>query len=221
MARQAKSQLTPPTGPEQLPIASGSPENPTVNENKAPTNSSQSAHALWCDAERSARYHGSRTAFFDGWRRILMFVVFLASSGAAISAANLFDEAQALAVVLGMVAATSAAVEFAFDLSGKARLHSTLRARFTVLAGEIDPSETNPETIRKWHTELYRIFAEEPAVVYYGVNAVAHNAVAQVVGANSGETQVVGFWRGVFMQWRTFRPTDFPQLRNVRAQGEH
>jgi hypothetical protein len=170
------------------------------------------ARDLWCDAERSSRYHGARVAFFDGLRRLLMFFVFISGSGAAVTAGNLFGNAQVWTVCLGMVAAIAAAVEFAFDLTGKARVHSALRSRFTVLAGEIDPSELDRDRITAWRADLYRIYADEPPVVYYAINAAAHNAVVQVVGASKSQMQRISFLRGVFGHWRTFRATDFPRL---------
>lgn len=170
------------------------------------------ARDLWCDAERSSRYHGSRAAFFDRLHRAAMFVVFLAGSAAAASATSTLIDWPYLTVVLALIPAVVSAAELAFDITGHARRHAALRSRFMVLAGSIDVAETDPAKLAEWRRDLFRIYADEPATVYFAVNAAAHNAVAQVLGVDPQQMQRIGFWRGLFGHLFTFRATDFPRL---------
>jgi hypothetical protein len=181
-----------------------------------------SAYDCWADAERSARYHGARAAFLGSVHRWSMFLVFLTGSAAT---ANLFSmliggsmatgSEAAGSIVLSAIPAALAAAETAFNFSGEARTHVSLRDRFVDLAGRINVAETDNDALIAWNQALYDIYKDEPAKTYFALNAVCHNAVAQAIKAPKERWQIVPGWKAALRHFWAFAPEDFPRRDNV------
>ncbi|MEQ8393902.1 hypothetical protein [Thalassobaculum sp.] len=170
------------------------------------------AYDLWADAERSARYHAERAGFFDAIHRTLNFIVFVTASSAAVSVATQWLSTPAYNAVFMLLPAVIAAIEAAFGISTKARLHDSLRQRLFALAGRIDRFEDSSHRIQEWHNELYAALADEPPTVYYALNAACYNAVAQVIGAPGVRYKKIPPWKLALRNIWPFHHADFPRM---------
>lgn len=170
------------------------------------------ADDLWADAERSARYHAARAAFFDTVHRWSNFAVFLSASAAAVTVGANWLSTPTYEAVFVLLPAVIAAMEAAFGISAKARMHDGLRQRFIALAGRINRDETNPKKLGEWRAELYAAYENEPAVVYYALNAACNNAVAQAIGAPKIRYQKLPGWKFVLRNVWPFHPSQFDRL---------
>ena len=113
---------------------------------------------------RNAHYHEDRERFFARLHRIAMFVV--VASGTATFA---FVKATP---ILAAVITLAGLIDLVFDVSGKARLHASLRRRiYDVLA----QSEDEIRTVAQLKEQAVRIYADEPPCMH-AVNALAYNA---------------------------------------------
>lgn len=113
---------------------------------------------------RNAHYHEDRERFFARLHRIAMFVVVASgtASFAFVKATPLFAGVITLAGLIDLV----------FDVSGKARLHASLRRRiYDVLA----QSEDDVRPLAQLREQAVRIYADEPPCMH-AVNALAYNA---------------------------------------------
>jgi hypothetical protein len=115
------------------------------------------------DCLRNARYHEDRERFFARIHRTAMFVV--VASGTAtfawLKAAPIFAGVITLAGLLDLV----------FDISGKARLHASLRRRVYDLLAQAEDSTRSVESLRE---QAVRIYADEPPCMH-AANLIAFN----------------------------------------------
>jgi hypothetical protein len=119
------------------------------------------------DCLRNARYHEDRERFFAGIHKLSMF--FVVASGTAtfawIKAATFFAGIITIAGLLDLV----------FDISGKARLHASLRRRiYDILAQAEDPSRSM-DSLRE---QAVRVYADEPPCMH-AANMIAYNGAMQ------------------------------------------
>ena len=165
------------------------------------------ARGLLSGCDRSARYHTARRAFFDGWHRWMMVGVLISGSAAAASLNT--GLGTAWATVLALIPAVVGAVSVVWNLTHTARDHELLARRFYDLATRIAVHEATAATVDRWRAEMLDIWGDEPAT-YHALNAECHNAVAQAIGADTGEMQRVRWWHHRLRHWVRFSPTSFP-----------
>ncbi|MFX4223576.1 MAG: hypothetical protein ACMVO3_22890 [Thalassobaculum sp.] len=175
----------------------------------------ESALDLWADAERCARYHGARAAYFEAIHRWSMFLVFVTGSAATVNLAADLLPGTALAIMVTAVPAVLAAAETAFNFSGAAREHLALRGRFVDLAARIDVASEDPEDLAEWQRAIYDIYKDEPARTYFALNALCHNAVAQVIRAPAGSYQEVHWLRAALRHVWASSPSRHPRRDSV------
>jgi hypothetical protein len=119
------------------------------------------------DCLRNARYHEDRERFFARIHKGSMF--FVVASGTAtfawIKAASFFAGIITFAGLLDLV----------FDVSGKARLHASLRRRiYDILAQAEDPTRSL-DSLRE---QAVRVYADEPPCMH-AANMIAYNGAMQ------------------------------------------
>ena len=165
------------------------------------------ARDLLFDCDRNARYHVARRAFFDAWHRWMMVGV-LISGSAAVASLNT-GLGTAWATMLALIPAVVGAVSVVWNLTHTARDHELLARRFYDLEKRIVVHEATAATVDRWRAEMLDIWGDEPAT-YHALNAECHNAVAQAIGADTGEMQRVRWWHHRLRHWVRFSPTSFP-----------
>jgi hypothetical protein len=145
----------------------------------------------------SALYHEDRERFFAWLHRSAMFLVVLSGTAALSPLKGHFPIAlPAITTLLGLL-------DLVFDLSGKARLHATLRRQVYAVLADVG-HETLPDLERK----LTLIYADEPPCMY-AVNAVAYNRAMTSYGRPQEFLLQVG-WKSTFLRhlW-PFTPSSF------------
>lgn len=167
---------------------------------------------LWADAERSARYHAARAAFFGALKRWIMLSMVLSSIAATVALLAGLPPTASSAAALASAPAAITVFGIAIGAFDKAHSHKKLRRRFLSLAGRIDRAQTNPHTIDEMRAELHSIYAAEPPVVFHALNAACHNAVAQAIGAPKSRYQKLPRWKFYLRNVWPFRAADFPRL---------
>ena len=99
------------------------------------------------------RYHGCRRSFFDGLSRLnpALSIIF---GGAAF--ATVVSDLKALAVASSLIVAVASALDLAFSISDRARMHeglcrrwSALRAKLAVVSGDDDSGLRALEVMRE------------------------------------------------------------------------
>ncbi len=203
-ADPAEGSSDPRAGGEVSPAEGRSTTTETVAEEVATR-----AFEIWFDAERSARYHGARASFYDGVHRLSNFCVLILGSAALGSVMGDYD------LLAGIAAATTAvlaAIENAFDVSGKARGHAALQGRLRDLAGQVDRHSTDDLIVRGWERTFNDILRDEHPAVYHALNALCHNQVCQAISAAPEARQKIDFWRMTLRNFARFKALDFPRI---------
>lgn len=152
----------------------------------------------------SALYHEDRERFFAWVHRGAMFFVVAFGTAAISPLKNTFPHALPAAITL------TGLLDLVFDLSGKARLHATLRKQiYAVLAdvGHID--------LKELERRLTLVYADEPPCMH-AANAVAYNRAMVSYGRSADALLVIG-WRGTIVRhcW-PFTHQDFPTNAEVK-----
>ncbi len=152
----------------------------------------------------SALYHEDRERFFAWLHRWAMF--FVVASG---TAAFLPIKAEHPLLLTG-IATFAGLIDLVFDVSGKARLHATLRKQiYAVLAdvGHID--------LKELERRLTLIYADEPPCMH-AANAVAYNRAMVSYGRPADALLTTG-WRGsIVRHFWPFTHNDFPTNAEVK-----
>src|ERR1019366_2552960 len=104
---------------------------------------------------RNARYHEDRERYFARIHRTAMFIV--VASGTAT-----FAWVKAAPYLAGLIT-LAGLLDLVFDISGKARLHASLRRRvYDILAQAEDPTRT----IESLREQTVRVYADEPPCMH-------------------------------------------------------
>jgi hypothetical protein len=112
---------------------------------------------------RNARYHEDRERFFSWVHKSAMFVVVAAGTA---SFASLKAEPQWAAIIT-----LTGLLDLVFDISGRARLHGSLRRRFYDLPAQSEIPTISDESLREQAT---RIYGDEPPCMH-AANVIAYN----------------------------------------------
>jgi hypothetical protein len=159
------------------------------------------------DCLRNARYHEDRERFFARIHRTAMFVV--VASGTAtfawLKAAPYFAAVITLAGLLDLV----------FDISGKARLHASLRRRvYDVLAQTEDPKRS----IEGLREQAVRIYADEPPCMH-AANFIAFNGAMDVLHRPHAFKYKIEWYHRLLRHVWPFASTQFKTYGDL-AKGE-
>lgn len=156
-----------------------------------PTPTTDSRDDLWCDIQRSARYHRAREAFFQRIAAFSTFATLIAGSG--VVAALLGQAAPWLAIALAALVAVLQAMELSFQISASARLHASLAAEFLSLDRTLARlPRVSDATLRELRAEIAAIEIREPPVKRY-LDLICHNQVAVMIGSN--DIEPLTFWQ--------------------------
>jgi hypothetical protein len=113
---------------------------------------------------RNARYHEDRERFFAKCHKITMFVVVAAGAASLVPLEKQYW-------ILPVIITLAGLVDLVFDVSGKARLHASLRRRIYDLLAQ---AENEASDICKLHEQAIGVYADEPPCMH-AVNALAYN----------------------------------------------
>jgi hypothetical protein len=140
---------------------------------------------------RNVHYHEDRERFFARLHKIVMFVV--VSAGAAT-----FAPLQHKYWIAASIITLAGLVDLVFDVSGKARLHASLRRRIYDILSE---AQDNSVDLTKLRRRAIDVYADEPPCMH-AVNALAHNAaIAAFERPPKQQFKISGwqrFWRNVW-----------------------
>jgi hypothetical protein len=154
---------------------------------------------------RNARYHEDRERFFVRLHKGAMFIVVSSSTAtlAFVRSAPLFAGLITLAGLLDLV----------FDVSGKARLHASLRGRvYAVLA----QTENKSCDIAKLKELAVQVYADEPPTMH-AVNAVAYNGAMEAFDRPKKYQLEIGFWPRALRHLHSFGTTQFPTREDAET----
>jgi hypothetical protein len=163
--------------------------------------------ALRISLVRNAHYHEDRERFFARVHRVAMFIV--VASGTAS-----FAFVSATPYLAGIITLTGL-VDLVFDVSGKARLHASLRRRiYDVLAQAEDESRT----VAQLKEQAVRIYADEPPCMH-AVNALAYNAAMLAYGRPQDRLFKMEPWHRFLRHWFSFASVKFKTFREIEAEA--
>lgn len=145
----------------------------------------------------SALYHEDRERFFAWTHRAAMFLV-VASGTAALSPLK-----ETYPVGIPAFITLIGLLDLVFDLSGKARLHATLRKQIYAILADVGHDD-----LKDLERRLTLVYAEEPPCMH-AVNALAYNQAMRSYG-RPDEFQLVIGWRETMLRhlW-PFTPASF------------
>jgi len=159
------------------------------------------------DCLRNARYHEDRERFFAWVHKIAMFVV--VASGTATLA--WVKGAPYLATVITL----AGILDLVFDISGKARLHASLRRRvYDVLAQAEDPARTT-DILRE---QAVRIYADEPPCMH-AANLIAFNGAMDAVHRPHAFKYKIEWYHRLLRHFWPFASTDFKTYGELAKRG--
>lgn len=108
----------------------------------------------------------------------------------------------------------SGLLDLVFDVSGKARLHASLRRRvYDLLAQAEDPSRT-VEALRE---QAVRIYADEPPCMY-AANLIAYNGAMEFMQRPHVHLYKIEWHQRFFRRWFSFASTKFQTYGELAEQ---
>jgi hypothetical protein len=114
---------------------------------------------------RNIHYHEDRERFFARLHKMVMFVVVSAGAATFAPLQHKYWIAASFVTMAGLV-------DLVFDVSGKARLHASLRRRLYDILSEAQDASADLTKLRRRAIDVY---ADEPPCMH-AVNALAYNA---------------------------------------------
>lgn len=146
----------------------------------------------------SALYHDDRERFFAWVHRGAMFFVVAFGTAAISPLKDTFPHALPAAITL------TGLLDLVFDLSGKARLHATLRKQiYGVLA------DVGHEPLPNLERRLVLIYSDEPPCMG-AANAVAYNRAMRSYGRPEKHLVKITWWESLLRHIVPFAPAHFP-----------
>jgi hypothetical protein len=162
--------------------------------------------ALRITLVRNARYHEDRERFFARIHRVAMFIV-------VVSGTATFAFVKAAPVLAGIITLVGL-IDLVFDVSGKARLHASLRRRvYDVLA----QSEDGGRSVEQLREQAVRIYADEPPTMY-AVNALAYNAAMLAFDRPQKYLFKINLYYRLLRNWFSFASVKFKTYDEVEAE---
>jgi hypothetical protein len=161
--------------------------------------------ALRISLVRNAHYHEDRERFFARMHRVAMFIV-VVSGTASFAWVKGTPYLAAIITLTGLI-------DLVFDVSGKARLHASLRRRiYDVLAQTEDESRSVPQL----KEQAVRIYADEPPCMH-AVNAMAYNAAMLSFDRPRKYLFKIDPIYRILRHWFSFSSTQFKTYEELEA----
>lgn len=140
---------------------------------------------------RNTHYHEERERFFARWHKGTMFVAVLGGSAA-------FAPLDRGYWIAGLLVAVAGLIDLVFDVSGRARLHASLRRRIYEILAEAQDEGADLAGLKK---RAIAVYADEPPCMY-AVNALAYNSAMEAFERPSEFQLKISFsqrfWRNVW-----------------------
>jgi hypothetical protein len=184
-----------------------SPGRPTAAERQEPLSERE---GFRISLVRNANYHEDRELFFARIHRLTMFVVVVSGS-----ASFTFVNTTTLGgiPVLAAIITLAGLIDLVFDVSGKARLHASLRRRvYDVLAQTEDQSRG----VMQLKEQAVRIYADEPPTMN-AVNALAFNTSMLAFGRSQKKLLKIAFPYRFLRHWFSFAWVKFETFEEIEA----
>jgi hypothetical protein len=166
----------------------------------------------------NAYYHGSREAFLDTVHRWLMFGVIACGAGSI--AELLPSDPQSpwswLRAGAAACAAAFGALDLAFDLSNRARVHAMMKRRYYELAGEL--REGKKLDARECRVCLDKYSAEEEPLYRALFLASWNRAQREIYGQQADQFRINLFFRAIKNFWR-LPSIDFGEPQRAGTRG--
>lgn len=154
---------------------------------------------------RNARYHEDRERFFARIHKAAMFFVVVSGTAA-------FAWVKASAV-LGAAVAVVALIDLVFDVSGKARLHASLRRRIYDLLAQLEDKTRTVEQLRE---QAVRVYADEPPCMY-AANIIAFNGAMDFMNRPPAFQYKVEWYHRWFRNVWSFAGTKFQTYAEINV----
>jgi hypothetical protein len=159
------------------------------------------------DCLRNARYHEDRERYFARIHRTAMFVV--VASGTAT-----FAWLKAAPYLAGIIT-LAGLLDLVFDISGKARLHASLRRRvYDILAQAEDPKRSM-ESLRE---QAVRVYADEPPCMH-AANIIAYNGAMDALHRPHSFKYKIEWYHRWFRHVWPFASTEFKTYGEIAKLG--
>ena len=160
---------------------------------------------LWFGVRRSVRYHDRRVSWFDRLHRFGRFVTLVAGGGAV---ATILKDHTKCAISMSLICAIASALDLAFDVSVKARLHNSLKRKFIELESSISligHENLTDNQLREFTTQRLRIESDEPPVMRV-LDTLCHNELCRADGYS--ERIPVKWWQRILAHVWTGEPPE-------------
>jgi hypothetical protein len=159
----------------------------------------------------NTHYHQDRERYFARWHKIAMFVVVL---GGAATFAPVIRQ-----YWIGGIAVTLAGLlDLVFDVSGKARLHASLRRRIYDILADSQDGNIDLAKLKKRAIDVY---ADEPPCMH-AVNALAHNSAMGSFERPMKLRMKIAWWQRFLRNVWPFPQTDFKTFEELdKARVAH
>jgi len=146
---------------------------------------------------RDSRYHEDRERYFARWHKVAMFVVVVSGTATFANWASL--------QWIGAVVTIAGLLDLVFDVSGKARLHASLRRRiYDIMAQMEDPSRP----LEHLREQIVRVYADEPPTMH-AANYVAFNGAMEFLSRPRKFQYKLKWYHRVFRNVCSFASTEF------------
>lgn len=166
---------------------------------------------------RNALYHTARRRVLEGRARFSNFCVLALGTTSAADALGGFGVSQGL---LGLAVAVVAALQFAFDWSGRARTHEFLQRRYYETLADIEAErDLSDADCARFESRMALCAAEEPPT-YRALEAFTHNeALDALYGDAAADQRIIvrWYWHAPLAQWCYFNGSNFRTLREHQA----
>lgn len=160
---------------------------------------------LRIDCLKSALYHDDRENFYARLHKLTMLVAVLSSASAFAFIAD-YRSLIALVTVAGVI-------DLVFDVSGKARLHATLRRGYYNILALAEDDVCNVPKLRQ---ELIRLYADEPPIKH-AVNTLAYNAAMKVYGRPERYQFPFPVWKRALRNCYPFTADNFKTYEEIES----
>jgi hypothetical protein len=152
---------------------------------------------------RNSHYHEDRERFFAWWHKVTMFVVVLGAIATFAPVEKYW--------IAALVIAFAGLVDLVFDVSGRARLHASLRRRIYDLLAEAQDNDVDLSKMRKRAIDVY---ADEPPCMH-AVNALAYNSAMAAFERSQKLQFRIRWWQRIFRNVWPFPATDFKTFEEL------
>jgi hypothetical protein len=159
------------------------------------------------DCLRNARYHEDRERFFAHIHRGAMFLT--VASGTAT-----FAWSRGAPVFAGIIT-LAGLLDLVFDISGKARLHASLRRRIYDVLAQAEDRARSMDSLRE---QAVRVYADEPPCMH-AANVIAFNGAMESFHRPRQYLYKIEWYHRWLRHLWSFASTEFKTFGDLAKQG--